>query len=88
MQGVDCCTYHLILPISTKLKNAGLGSKVEFVNFSIGVIACFMRPLNVLRLVSGAAGRGCYKTRPYEGMRKLYILIYLWVAAGLRDYWY
>jgi hypothetical protein len=60
MQGVDCCTYHLILQISTKLKNAGLGSKVEFVNFLIGVIACEMQPLNVLRLVSGAAGRGCY----------------------------
>ena len=52
MQGVDCCTYHLILQSSTKLKNAGLGSKVEFVNFWIGVIACEMRPLNVLRLMS------------------------------------
>ena len=26
------------------------------------------------------------KTRPYEGMRKLYILIYLCVGAGLGNY--
>jgi hypothetical protein len=46
------------------LKNAGLGSKVEFVNFSIDVIACQTRLLNILRLVSGAAGRGCYSISP------------------------
>ncbi len=39
MQGVDFFTYHPILPISTKLKNAGLGREVEFVNFSVSVIA-------------------------------------------------
>jgi hypothetical protein len=42
------------------LKNAGFGSKVEFVNFWIDVIACETRLLNILRLVSGAAGRCCY----------------------------
>ncbi len=46
------------------MKNAGLGSKVEFVNLSIDVIACQTRPLNILRLVSGVAGRGCYSISP------------------------
>jgi hypothetical protein len=37
--GVNCCTYHPIHQISTKLKNAGLGSKVGFVNSEISLIA-------------------------------------------------
>ena len=59
MQGVDCCTYHLILQISTKLKNAGLGSKVEFVNFLIGVIACEMQSRMFYVLCPNRLG-GCY----------------------------
>jgi hypothetical protein len=59
MQGVDCCTYHLILQISTKLKNAGLGSKVEFVNFWIGVIACEMQSRMFYVLCPNRLG-GCY----------------------------